>query len=301
MAKAGFARAKRVTDPLDDKARARIVEPAYVSSGSSHGGENADQGDDSSCLSDLIHGFLEYDAVEGDPPDYDSCSERDSSVVDSDDLLEDFLDLTVANDGDSFRNMLSVDVSKAIAVFLRVKLNKTVFRRRVMGFLRELGYNAAICKTKWPSYGGVTGGNHEFIDVVRSDSARSRYHRYIVDLGFRGEFEIARPTHQYERLLQALPEVFVGTGVELKHMATVMSDAAARSLKSRGLDLPPWRKNRHMQNKWFGPYRRTTNAIPENSPSLLIPTSQSFEVKCRSVGFDTVNARLSLPATTRTR
>ncbi|KAI8523311.1 hypothetical protein RHMOL_Rhmol13G0063500 [Rhododendron molle] len=303
---AGFARAKRVTDPLNDRVKALIVgkagcEPDYPSSGSEHGGEEY-----SPCLSDLIHGFLEDDAGGGgdsgggEPPDYESDSERDPSMCDLTDVIEDLVNASVTMSADSCRNLLSAHVSNAATAFKfsSVKPSRSVLRRAVMASLRELGYNAAICKTKWESSGGLTAGNYEFIDVVvQTDPATSQSHRYFVDLDFVAEFEIARPTDRYQRLLEKLPGVFIGRGEELKEIVKAMSEAAKRSLKSRGLSLPPWRKNRFMQNKWFGPYRRTVNAIPANSPSVLT----GFAVKCRSVGFDAVNGRLFFPATTRTR
>ncbi|KAE9460819.1 hypothetical protein C3L33_07248, partial [Rhododendron williamsianum] len=268
---AGYARAKRVTDPLNDRVKDLIVgkagsEPVYASSGSEHGGEEY-----SPCLSDLIHAFLEDDAGAGggggggQSPGYESDSERDPSMCDPTDVIEDLVNASIGSP--SSRD----------------------------GVSRELGYNAAICKTKWESSGGLTAGNYEFIDVVvQPDPATSQSHRYFIDLDFVAEFEIARPTDRYERLLEKLPGVFIGRGEELKEIVKVMSEAAKRSLKSRGLSLPPWRKNRYMQNKWFGPYRRTVNAIPANSPSVLT----GFAVKCRSVGFDAVNGRLFFPATT---
>ncbi|MCI73913.1 hypothetical protein A2U01_0095177, partial [Trifolium medium] len=54
-------------------------------------------------------------------------------------------------------------------------------------------------------------------------------------------------------------------------------------LRSGGLSIPPWRKNRYMQNKWFGPYRRTTNTVQGNP----VPAVSSFSgAKCRLVGFN---------------
>ncbi|KAH7837825.1 hypothetical protein Vadar_018474 [Vaccinium darrowii] len=311
---AGFARAKRVTDPLDDKVKALIVgkarhEPVYVSSGSEHGPEN-DDGDDhehSPCLSILIHNFLEDDVVVGgggggggELPDYESDSERDPSIPDPTDVIEELVQRSVAINTDSIRNALSAHVSNAMTActYSSVKPNKSVLRRAVMASLRELGYNAATCKTKWESSGGLTAGHYEFIDVVvQSDSAAGQFHRYFIDIDFVAEFEIARPSNQYSRLLETLPRVFVGRNEELKQVVKVMSDAAKRSLKSRGLSLPPWKKNRFMQNKWFGPYRRTANVIP----AVLTTAQPSFAVKCRSVGFDAVNRRLLFPATTRTK
>ncbi|PSR86319.1 Protein of unknown function DUF506, plant protein [Actinidia chinensis var. chinensis] len=293
---AGFSRAKRVTDPLDDKVKARIVgkverELVYISSGSEHSGENDD--DESPCLSDLVHGFLEDDAGRsGESPEYDSDSERDPAISDPMDVIDDLVNPAVTINADSFRNVLLGHVNKAMAVFSSVTSNKSVLRRNVMTFLRNFGYNAAICKSKWETSGGLTSGCYEFIDVLRSDSAR-----YFIDLDFAGEFAIARPTNHYDRMFQTLPRVFVGRSEELKQIVKVMSDAAKRSLKSRGLSLPPWRKNRYMQNKWFGSYRRTANAFP----SMPLPANRGLAVKCRSVGFDAVDGRLLFPATSRTR
>ncbi|XP_057514127.1 uncharacterized protein LOC130795872 [Actinidia eriantha] len=284
---AGFAKAKRVTDPLDDKVKARIVgkperKPIYVSSGSEHSGEI--DNDDSPCLSDLVHGFLEDDAGgSGASPEYDSESERDPAISDPTDVIDGLVNPAVTINADSFRNVLLGHVNKAMAVFSSVQSNKSVLRRNVMAFLRNFGYNAAICKSKWETSGGLTSGNYEFIDVLRSDFAA----RYFIDLDFAGEFQIARPTNHYDRMLQTLPRVFVGRSEELKQIVKVMSDAAKRSLKIRGLSLPPWRKNRYMQNKWFGPYRRTANAIPSMPP----PANRGLAVKCRFVGFDAVDSR----------
>ncbi|CAA3019986.1 Hypothetical predicted protein [Olea europaea subsp. europaea] len=80
-------------------------------------------------------------------------------------------------------------------------------------FLRDKGYNAAICKTKWEKFGGVTAGNYEFIDVVRLDSKR-----YFIDLDFASKFVIVRPNNFYENLLQYLPRVYVGKTEDLKHI-----------------------------------------------------------------------------------
>ncbi|MCI65204.1 hypothetical protein A2U01_0086462, partial [Trifolium medium] len=63
--------------------------------------------------------------------------------------------------------MLQSHVSEAAVKFAFLKKqNVSFYNRNVMSFLREKGYNAAICKTRWwDSSGGLTAGNHEFIDV----------------------------------------------------------------------------------------------------------------------------------------
>ncbi|XP_065876036.1 uncharacterized protein [Euphorbia lathyris] len=278
---AAFIRSKRVTDPLDEQARARLVGPAlsYSSSGSEHSADD----DDSPCLSELVHGFLEQDDSES--AIYDSDADRFDSVSDSMEDADGVLRSALVNNRDGFRNLILSHVLKAMERFWSLRDQISVFRRKVMVFLRDLGYNAAICKTKWDSSGGLTAGTYEFIDVVQSTSSGNRY---IVDLDFASQFEVARPTTQYLKLFQSMPKVFCGRNEDLKRIIKVMSDAAKRSLKSRDLSLPPWRKNRYMQNKWLGPYRRSSNQV---SLTPVIPSVNG--VQCRLVGFDdAVSGRL---------
>lgn len=283
----GFARAKRVTDPLDDKAKARLIgcQLSCFSSGSEHSVDH----DDSPCLSDLVHGFLEEEDsgfVHASTHGHGSDSERVDLVADCTDFVVDMI-RSSSND-----NLLFAHVSKAMEGFSCLRNHqRPVLRRKVMLFLRELGHNAAICKTKWESSGGgLTAGSYEFIDVVVQSKSSALQNRYVVDLDFASQFEIARPTSQYLKLLHHLPRVFVGKSEDLKTIVKSISDAAKRSLKSRELSLPPWRKNRYMQNKWFGPYLRTVNPLPTNS---FTPPPSVNVVKCRRVGFDdAVNGRL---------
>ncbi|XP_010247442.1 PREDICTED: uncharacterized protein LOC104590465 [Nelumbo nucifera] len=297
-----FVRTKRVTDPLNDEVRNCLCgrdhrNTSYVSSGSEH------EGDDSPCLSDLVYGFLEDNAEVRQQEDR-SDSDHDFSGSERTDVIEDLENAMMVDGGDSFRLLLVSTVSKAVEMFSCLRPNKAAFRRQVMVYLRDSGYNAGICKTKWDSSGGVTAGSYEFIDVVRSEgSASQQQQRYFVDVDFAGEFEIARPTAHYEKLLELLPRVYVGRSEQMRRIVRLMCDAAKRSLKSKGLHLPPWRKNRYMQAKWFGPYKRTVNQVPA---SAAFPAGfEKFAAQCRSVGFDAVSdgtgGRFVRPATTRTR
>ncbi|CAN0898028.1 hypothetical protein LINGRAHAP2_LOCUS19473 [Linum grandiflorum] len=289
-------RAKRVTDPLDDRARARLIgafdQLSYVSSGSEHSAVDVDVDDDHSpCLSDLVQCFLEQEAsasaaVDSVPLGYDS-DDQTESVSDSADCVGEIIALGF----DSVRNVLSAQVCEAVEVFSAFQDQKPTLRRKVMSYLRESGRNAGICKTRWDSTGGLTSGSYEFVDVFVSSN-----HRYIVDLEFAPQFEIARPSAQYQRLMESLPNVFVGSVEDLKRIVRTMSDAARKSLKSRGLSLPPWRKNRYMINKWLGPYKRTVNPLPEIRPSF--PSAIGGQVvgeQCRFVGFGVgVGGRLAV-------
>ncbi|XP_030532721.1 uncharacterized protein LOC115742523 [Rhodamnia argentea] len=290
----GFARPKRGSNLLDDQAKARLVRSdlrrlSSDSSGSEHDGE-----DDSPCLSELVHGFLEVEpedsAANRPPADCGSDSDSDSDRAAWTDAIAGVLEEALVRNADSYRSLLLSHVSEAIEAFSCLKSDKPALRRKVMSHLREIGYNAAICKTKWDSSGGLTAGSYEFIDVVRSEPpACGSPSRYFVDVDFDGHFAIARPAPEYSRLLQRVPRVFVGGIEDLKRTVRAMCDAARRSLKSRGLSLPPWRKNRYMQNKWLAPYRRTTNPSPASTFAQAAAASSSSAgtaVKCRSVGFD---------------
>ncbi|GMI66357.1 hypothetical protein like AT3G07350 [Hibiscus trionum] len=281
---AGFrTRVKRVTDPLDDRVKALLVGAASSSSGSE---QSAATEDDSPCLSELVHSFLEDDRDAAEQTGYNSDSDRVDSSLDATESLESIIKLTSLNSTDSYRNLLLAHVSNAIQMLSFFRMDKAIFRRKVMAYLRQVGHNAAICITKWSSSGGLTAGSYEFIEVVQSVSP-FRQNRYFVDLDFASEFEIARPTSDYSRLLQYLPRVFIGKTEELKKIVKVMTDSAKRSLKSKQLSLPPWRKNRYMQNKWFSPYRRTTKQIQASNTSLTPATIHPRNtVQCRFVGFD---------------
>lgn len=285
--------------------KARIVgrdafDPGYVSSGSEHSAHDGDD-DISPGLSNLFFGF-NGDAGDSVPEGLE-CSEdngdRDPSICDSNEVKVDSIEPILRDQGDLFQKVLLAHVMRGLQVFSCVKSSKQTVRRNVMAFLRNFGYNVAICKTKWDSSGGLTAGNHEFIDVIRPEENT----RYFVDLDFASEFEIARPTEPYERLQKCLPAVFVGTSDILKQLLKVMSDGAKRSLKRRGLLLPPWRKHRFMQNKWLGSYRRTTNIFPASFSPTSTTVNQCYSVKCRAIGFDAgVNGGgVLLPATARTR
>lgn len=102
-------------------------------------------------------------------------------------------------------------------------------------------------------------GDYEYIDVIMEGKG-GKEERLIVDIDFKAQFEIARPSSEYSRMLNVVPKVFVGRAARIKQIVKMMSQAGKRSLKAQGLMMPPWRKHKYMQAKWLSPiYRRTTN------------------------------------------
>lgn len=127
-------------------------------------------------------------------------------------------------------------------------------KRFVVNHLNVTGYDAAVCKCKWLSSGRVPGGEYEYIDVVFDGNHLAE--RLIVDVDFKAQFEIARPTQQYEAALKILPPVFVGSTFKLEQILQFMSEAAKASLKQSDMHLPPWRTLDYMSSKWLSTYER---------------------------------------------
>eukprot|EP00253_Pinus_taeda_P008571 PITA_08571 len=185
--------------------------------------------------------------------------------------------------GTAFESRLLQDAAKTLATAKeKTRFNapesaekKGSWRRFVMNTLRIAGYNAAICNSRWEQSRGHPAGDYEFIDVVMEESI-SENDRFLVDIDFKEQFEIARPTVEYNALLQRLPVLFVGREDKLIEIIKIMCDAARRSLKERGMYMRPWRKYGYMQAKWVGCYKRTTNLVPRATPqdsSLQFPFS----------------------------
>lgn len=143
------------------------------------------------------------------------------------------------------------------------------------------GYEASLCKTSWVSnfsrskccskglsltlenlyiFLCLMGffvsvleftGHYEYIDVMGRDKNIDKPTRLIVDMDFKSQFEVARPTASYKELINAIPSVFVGSEEKLKKIVSLLCSAAKRSLRESRLHIPPWRKARYMKAKWL--------------------------------------------------
>ncbi|CAA7404757.1 unnamed protein product [Spirodela intermedia] len=312
----GRGRARRVADLLDDRVKAQLRGDkyrfgGYISSGSEHEGAGelagfvdgiffSDKDDDGDG------GGKEEEEDDDDDEESDGEAARGClSYASAGTMVRDLLKPAAA--GNPFRRELAAEVAEAAERLATLRPNRAAFRRAVMGSLRESGYNAGICKARWESRGGATAGSYEYIDVLRpSSSSSSPPQRYLVDVEFAGEFEIARPSPEYERVAGQLPRVYLGRPEELKRLLRLMADAAKRSLQSREMYVPPWRKGQYMQAKWLGAYRRTVSPAPGGSTAAAAPVAShpSFtagqDVKCRLLGFYAA-APLGIPPAARTR
>ncbi|KAI3470736.1 hypothetical protein Pfo_027399 [Paulownia fortunei] len=141
--------------------------------------------------------------------------------------------------------------------------NASCIRFSLVKLLRLSGYDAGVCTCRWQGSGKVPGGDHEYIDVICYNDIGST-ERLIVDVDFRSHFEIARAVESYDRILNSLPVIYVGSFTKLKQFLQVMVEAARSSLKQNSMPLPPWRSFAYLQAKWQSPYLRKLDSDEEN-------------------------------------
>eukprot|EP00897_Mesotaenium_endlicherianum_P006654 jgi/Mesen1/6016/ME000306S05276 len=275
-------RSKQVTDPIGQSVKARIFQSEHLerygsdmsaSSGSEHEPNSV-------CLAAMVHNFFEDD-------DYErrllraracyicggvsgcSCFSDDEDGHSDGELARILQRLSQCSDAGE--TMLFANVTRALT---HAKEDHTIckgnitncsgscVRRAVMTCLRSAGYDAAICKSRWDHSQSYPGGDYEYIDVV--SSTRHHQRRVIVDINFRAQFQMARPTRRYMQAVQMLPLVFVGRAERVQQLVDLMTESCQRSLDKRCMHLPPWRKPAYMRAKWLAPYKRTHNEVPSS-------------------------------------
>ncbi|KAL5729779.1 hypothetical protein ACHQM5_002680 [Ranunculus cassubicifolius] len=262
---------KRVAEAFDETARARLC----GSSGSEHSAAD----DSSPELSDLINSFMEnddrsdeHDEEEIEGNDKGSSVSQRNSFYGSETSNKELLLLSLI-DVDDVKDMIRSQTQLAVnEITLPGGTNSTDgLKRQLMNRLRERGLDAGLCKSRWKKIGNFPAGDYEYIDVMVNET------RYIVEVNLAGEFVIARPTGYYQSLLDVFPPIFVGESDNLKQVVKLMCTALKKSLKNSDIHMPPWRKNGYMLAKWFGSYKRTTNAVARKRMNVLADR--------RSVGF----------------
>ncbi|XP_068666654.1 uncharacterized protein [Aristolochia californica] len=116
--------------------------------------------------------------------------------------------------------------------------------------LRNAGFDSAFCKSKWRSSPDIPSGEHRYVDVV--DVSCKNPVRVVIEVDFLGEFEMARASREYNKLISRLPQVFVGKAERLKNLIKILCGAAKKCMKENKMHMGPWRKHKYMQAKWFG-------------------------------------------------
>lgn len=100
--------------------------------------------------------------------------------------------------------------------------------------------------------------------------------RFLIDVDFRSEFEIARQTSVYKALLQSLPLIFIGKSDRIRQIVSMVSEAAKQSLKKKGMHFPPWRKADYMRAKWLSSYTRNSGEDPSPAATVVAEPERDF-------------------------
>ncbi|KAL9243809.1 hypothetical protein vseg_017651 [Gypsophila vaccaria] len=141
-------------------------------------------------------------------------------------------------------------------------------RQGVFDHLRDAGFVCTVQKSQWKSCHEIPSGEHTYLEVVEKSSANKGEIRVIIELNFREEFEMAKASEEYNKLIKKLPQVYVGKVERLRNMVKVLCGAAKKSMKDKKMHLAPWRKLKYMQAKWLTTCVEFSFATTNLKPSL---------------------------------
>ncbi|KDP43039.1 hypothetical protein JCGZ_25225 [Jatropha curcas] len=151
-------------------------------------------------------------------------------------------------------------ILEKVLMYIRNMGEPNSLKKWVLVRLQMDGYKASLCKNSsvnLSTFGHSKvfqfAGDYEYIEVMMMEKKNgNKLTRVIVDMDFRSQFELARPTQTYKELINTtVPSIFVGTEDRVKRTISILCSAAKDSFKEKGLHFPPWRKAKHMQLKWF--------------------------------------------------
>ncbi|MFQ6629372.1 hypothetical protein Gotur_007343 [Gossypium turneri] len=120
--------------------------------------------------------------------------------------------------------------------------NGSCIRYSLVKLLRLSGYDAAVCVSR--SHINNNNGNSE---------------RVIIDIDFRSHSEISSAIDSYDKILDSLRVVYVGSMTQFKQLPQLMVEAARSSLEQNSMMFPLWRPLAYLQAKCYS--NTTSTAI----------------------------------------
>ncbi|MCL7033188.1 hypothetical protein MKW94_027548 [Papaver nudicaule] len=157
---------------------------------------------------------------------------------------------------------------------------RSCMRREICERLSNTGFNSAICRSKWRKSTDIPSGEHTYLDVIDKSDVKKGEIRVVVELNFRAEFEMARASEDYNKLISRLPEVFVGKAERLRTLIKILCSAAKKCRKENKMHMGPWRKQKYMQAKWLGNCERRTISSPSFVDELSSDKQQHKTKAC---------------------
>lgn len=112
-------------------------------------------------------------------------------------------------------------------------------------------------------------GRHEYIEILTIAPGRKKQQPLVVELEFRDQFEIAKASDEYRKLVSQLPEFYIGKPEYLSSIVRILCDAAKKSLKEKKIHMGPWRKRSFMEMKWS--YSLERRSVDESLNNLISP------------------------------
>eukprot|EP00257_Ricinus_communis_P020829 XP_015580164.1 uncharacterized protein LOC8264993 [Ricinus communis] len=156
-------------------------------------------------------------------------------------------------------------------------------RQRVVHFLCQKGFNAALCTSKWKRTKKFPGGKHEYIEVIASTSGRKKQIPYLIELEFSDQFEMAKACEEYRKLVSQLPKYYIGKADYLNAIVGVVCESAKRSMKEQKIHMGPWRKRSFMQMKWSNSSAPRGLTDESSNKSSLLSSRQSHDSRLHSL------------------
>ena len=90
------------------------------------------------------------------------------------------------------------------------------------------------------------------MEVVQNSKGGKGEVKILIELNFRAQFEMARASEEYNRLINQLPEIFVGKFLRLQNLVKILCAASKKCMRERKMHIAPWRKYKYVLAKWHG-------------------------------------------------
>jgi len=120
--------------------------------------------------------------------------------------------------------------------------------RAALESLEDLGFPVSLSTSRQKKGDPFRCPRHEFLKLATDDVAKGA--TIIIDCNFRSSFVVARSSYYYSKIVEELPEVFVGNEDRLRLLVAFMSEQLKRNFETTRMDCPPWRDTRSLLNTW---------------------------------------------------
>eukprot|EP00898_Chlorokybus_atmophyticus_P001000 jgi/Chlat1/1900/Chrsp147S02213 len=152
---------------------------------------------------------------------------------------------------DAFTRQLLGDVHEAVDSLASESVD---LQQLATALWAQYGYLVKLVSTAANCYCQGTH-NHTFLEVDGCAGESAYTHPtqapIIIDVNLRQQFAVARPALGYQRILEILPEIFIGDRKQLRSVVTFLAEQIAESFSEQSLALPPWRGKQGYLARWF--------------------------------------------------